>query len=46
MQTLDGQECIGPQHGPRGNLRDSDATPSRLGKKLYNWGVHFDEPVP
>jgi hypothetical protein len=30
----------------RGNLRDSDATPSRHGYPLYNWCVHFDEPVP
>lgn len=32
--------------GPRGNLRDSDATPSRHGFALFNWCVHFDEPVP
>lgn len=32
--------------GPRGNLRDSDATPSLHGFALYNWCVHFDEPVP
>ena len=31
--------------GPRGNLRDSDATPSRSGQKLYNWAVHFDQPL-
>ncbi|MBX3231823.1 MAG: hypothetical protein KIT84_45010 [Labilithrix sp.] len=36
----------GPQTGPRGNLRDSDATRSRSGKRLYNWCIHFDEPVP
>lgn len=36
----------GPQTGARGNLRDSDATPSRNGNKLYNWCVHFDEPMP
>ncbi|MGC4079548.1 MAG: hypothetical protein QM702_21405 [Rubrivivax sp.] len=30
----------------RGNLRDSDATPSRHGYALYNWCVHFDEAVP
>ena len=35
----------GPQTGARGNLRDSDATPSRHGYPLYNWAVHFDEPV-
>ena len=32
--------------GARGNLRDSDATPSRSGYTLYDWCVHFDEPVP
>lgn len=36
----------GPTTGPRGNLRDSDATPSRDGYELYNWGVHFDVPSP
>ena len=36
----------GPTTGPRGNLRDSDATPSRHGYPLYNWAVHFEEPVP
>jgi hypothetical protein len=36
----------GPTSGPRGNLRDSDTTPSRDGYKLYNWCVHFDAPVP
>jgi hypothetical protein len=36
----------GPTSGARGNLRDSDATPSRTGHKLYNWCIHFDEPVP
>lgn len=36
----------GPTTGPRGNLRDSDPTPSRHGYLLYNWAVHFDEPVP
>jgi len=46
MQTIDGNQCIGPDFGPRGNLRDSDPTPSRLGNKLYNWAVHFDEAVP
>jgi lysophospholipase L1-like esterase len=35
----------GPRTGPRGNLRDSDATPSRTGHPLYNWCVHFDEPL-
>jgi hypothetical protein len=32
--------------GARGNLRDSDATPSRAGYRLYNWCVHFEHPVP
>jgi len=36
----------GPTSGPRGNLRDSDDTRSRTGNRLYNWCVHFDEPVP
>ncbi len=36
----------GPQTGARGNLRDSDATRSRNGYRLYNWCIHFDEPVP
>jgi len=36
----------GPATGPRGNLRDSDATPSPEGYKLYNWCVHFDVPAP
>jgi hypothetical protein len=36
----------GPQTGARGNLRDSDPTVSRSGYPLYNWCVHFDEPVP
>ena len=30
---------------PRGNLRDSDATPSLYGSNLYNWAVTFDKPV-
>ena len=32
--------------GPKGNLRDSDATPSYYGNNLYNWCVHFEETVP
>lgn len=36
----------GPTTGPRGNLRDSDATVSLSGDALYDWCVHFDEPVP
>lgn len=35
----------GPTTGPRGNLRDSDSTPSLFGYTLYNWCVHFDKPV-
>lgn len=36
------------QGGARGNLRDSDVTPSRYdaGAPLYNWGVIYDVPVP
>jgi hypothetical protein len=30
----------------RGNVRDSDATPSLYGNPLHNWLVHFDHPVP
>lgn len=37
----------GPVTGPRGNLRDSDPTIARVGgAALYNWCVHFDEPLP
>lgn len=36
----------GLQTGAHGNLRDSDATPSRHGNLLYDWCVHFDEAVP
>lgn len=28
-----------------GNLRDSDPYPSLYGNTLYNWAVHFDEPI-
>lgn len=38
--------CIGTPQGARGNLRDSDDTPSRNGAPLYNWAVHFDVAVP
>ncbi len=38
--------CIGTPDGARGNLRDSDATPSQSGYDLHNWAVHFDVPVP
>jgi hypothetical protein len=36
----------GPTTGPRGNLRDSDTTKSLHDYPLYNWCIHFDEPVP
>ena len=36
----------GPTTGRRGCLRDSDPTPSRYGRTLYNWCVHFDKPIP
>lgn len=42
--------CIGPgvkaSGGARGNLRDSDDTPSLSGMPLYNWSVSFDVAVP
>ncbi|MBX3191601.1 MAG: hypothetical protein KF819_31705 [Labilithrix sp.] len=42
--------CIGPgttfSGGSRGNLRDSDATPSLYGYDLSNWGAPFEMPVP
>ena len=50
-----GAGCTGPgvqsngalyAGGARGNLRDSDATVSRYGYPLYNWGVIYDVPVP
>ena len=50
-----GAGCTGPgiqsngalyPGGARGNLRDSDATASRYGFPLYNWGVIYDVPVP
>ncbi len=37
---------VGPTLGVRGNLRDSDATPSLYGYALQNWSVTFSEPVP
>ena len=37
--------CAGRFVGARGNLRDSDATPSQNGYTLHNWGVHFEVPV-
>ncbi|MBX3233455.1 MAG: hypothetical protein KIT84_37790 [Labilithrix sp.] len=38
--------CAGSRTLARGNLRDSDATPSQNGHELFNWAVHFDAPVP
>lgn len=38
--------CIGSAAGARGNLRDSDASPSEHGYDLHNWAVHFDVAVP
>ena len=35
----------GREDGPRGNVRDSDATASQYGNELFNWAVHFDLPV-
>ena len=32
--------------GARGNLRDSDDTPSQYGYDLWNWGVNIDVAVP
>ncbi|MEO7094742.1 MAG: sialate O-acetylesterase [Polyangiales bacterium] len=37
----------GAKTGARGNLRDSDDTPSAYGPaKLFNWCVHFDQALP
>jgi hypothetical protein len=41
-----GPAPAGPHTGPRGNLRDSDATVSRHGYALHNWCVHFNQAVP
>lgn len=39
--------CPGRTTGVRGNLRDSDPSPSVTGGlPLYNWGVSFELPVP
>ena len=40
------RSCIGTPRGARGNLRDSDKTPSKHGYDLHNWSVHFDVAVP
>lgn len=39
------QSCPGRFAGARGNLRDSDTTPSQAGYPLYNWGIHHEVPV-
>jgi hypothetical protein len=42
--------CIGPgtvyPGGARGNLRDSDLTPSQAGYDLFDWSVAFDVALP
>jgi hypothetical protein len=38
--------CIGTPDGARGNIRDSDDTPSKHGYDLHNWAVNFDVDVP
>jgi hypothetical protein len=38
--------CPGQTSGPRGNLRDSDKTPSQSGYELFNWGVHYAVAIP
>jgi hypothetical protein len=37
--------CVNGMTSARGNIRDSDATPSQAGYDLFNWSVHFDLPV-
>jgi hypothetical protein len=43
--TATPRACPGFATGPRGNLRDSDDTPSTYGYDLANYSVHFDEPI-
>lgn len=38
--------CVGTPEGARGNVRDSDDTPSRTGTPLHNWAVNFEIAVP
>lgn len=38
--------CGGSGTIARGNVRDSDDTPSPSGNDLSNWSVHFDAPIP
>ncbi|MDF2698247.1 MAG: Endo,4-beta-xylanase precursor [Labilithrix sp.] len=45
-QNQQALSCIGTPNGARGNLRDSDATPSKYGYDLHNWAVSFDVAVP
>ncbi len=52
QNAVPGATCPGPTFGARGNLRDTDTTPSQ-GKdasgnsyELYNWALHFDLAVP
>ncbi len=45
MDGVPGQPA-GPMTGARGNLRDSDTSMSRHGYPLFDWCVHFDEPIP
>ena len=44
--TSKGNVTPGPISGVRGNLRDSDPTPSLYGNTLQNWGITFDLAVP
>jgi len=44
--THEPHTCTGRFVGARGNLRDSDATPSQGGYELFNWGAHYDVAVP
>jgi hypothetical protein len=36
---------VGRPNSARGNVRDSDLTPSLYGNTLYNWAVHFADPI-
>lgn len=44
--TSAGNVTPGPNFGVRGNLRDSDPTPSLYGNTLQNWGITFDLAAP
>lgn len=41
--TFDG--CMNGHTSARGNIRDSDTSPSQAGYDLFNWSVHFDQPL-